>query len=109
MSEVTVKQLAEVVKTPVDKLLQQFAEAGLEFSEPDQIVSDEQKMQLLDYLRNHRGTFSATSSSQEGKKITLRRKSTSQLKVSGPQGRGCLLYTSPSPRDATLSRMPSSA
>ena len=25
------------------------------------------------------------------------------------QGRACLLYTSPSPRDATLSRMPSSA
>ena len=26
-----------------------------------------------------------------------------------PQGNACLLYTSPSPRDATLSRMPSSA
>ena len=26
-----------------------------------------------------------------------------------PTARGCLLYTSPSPRDATLSRMPSSA
>ena len=26
-----------------------------------------------------------------------------------PDGFGCLLYTSPSPRDATLSRMPSSA
>ena len=26
-----------------------------------------------------------------------------------PVGKGCLLYTSPSPRDATLSRMPSSA
>ena len=26
-----------------------------------------------------------------------------------PQARACLLYTSPSPRDATLSRMPSSA
>ena len=25
------------------------------------------------------------------------------------RGKGCLLYTSPSPRDATLSRMPSSA
>ena len=25
------------------------------------------------------------------------------------RGQGCLLYTSPSPRDATLSRMPSSA
>ena len=27
----------------------------------------------------------------------------------GTQGMHCLLYTSPSPRDATLSRMPSSA
>ena len=26
-----------------------------------------------------------------------------------PNGEDCLLYTSPSPRDATLSRMPSSA
>ena len=32
--------------------------------------------------------------------------------IMGPSGSGkstCLLYTSPSPRDATLSRMPSSA
>jgi len=29
--------------------------------------------------------------------------------VNGAKGRTCLLYTSPSPRDATLSRMPSSA
>ena len=29
--------------------------------------------------------------------------------LSDPQTRACLLYTSPSPRDATLSRMPSSA
>ena len=28
---------------------------------------------------------------------------------SRPRPKGCLLYTSPSPRDATLSRMPSSA
>ena len=27
----------------------------------------------------------------------------------GGRGKACLLYTSPSPRDATLSRMPSSA
>ena len=30
-------------------------------------------------------------------------------KVTTPRGCTCLLYTSPSPRDATLSRMPSSA
>ena len=29
--------------------------------------------------------------------------------ISDPDARDCLLYTSPSPRDATLSRMPSSA
>ena len=29
--------------------------------------------------------------------------------VRGPEIKNCLLYTSPSPRDATLSRMPSSA
>ena len=37
-----------------------------------------------------------------------------RLVVQGPEGqmgfaRGCLLYTSPSPRDGLLSRMPSSA
>ena len=31
------------------------------------------------------------------------------IEIYGPEGSGCLLYTSPSPRDATLSRMPSSA
>jgi len=90
MSEVTVKQLADVVKTPVDKLLEQLSEAGLEFSAPDQVVSDDQKMQLLDFLRNNRNkspVAAAGAESAEGKKITLRRKSTSQLKVSGTQGR----------------------
>ena len=86
MSEVTVKQLAEVVKTPVEKLLVQLSEAGLEFSAADQVVSDEQKMQLLDHLRNNRSKASETSAG-EGKKITLRRKSTSTLKVGGSTGR----------------------
>jgi len=86
MSEVTVKQLAEVVKTPVEKLLVQLSEAGLEFTAGDQVVSDEQKMQLLDHLRNSRSK-AAESTEGENKKITLRRKSTSTLKVGGSTGR----------------------
>ena len=39
------------------------------------------------------------------KKSNLMKKSKSLL----TEFQGCLLYTSPSPRDATLSRMPSSA
>ncbi len=86
MTETTVKQLADVVNTPVDKLIEQLSEAGLEFNAPDQIVTDEQKMQLLDHLRNHRGKTSVAKD-DGNKKITLRRKSTSQLKVTGSQGR----------------------
>ena len=92
MPEVTVKQLAEVVKTPVAKLLEQFSEAGLRFDTPDQIVSDEQKMQLLDHLRNSRIQIIPLPE-DDGRKITLSRKSTSQLKVSSPQGRGVASVT----------------
>ena len=37
MSDVTIKQLAKVLGTPVDKLLAQLAEAGMKFSDPDQV------------------------------------------------------------------------
>ena len=45
---------------------------------------------LLDELENYKDSFD-------------------QLHVDITDGNFCLLYTSPSPRDATLSRMPSSA
>ena len=92
MSEVTVKQLAEVVKIPVNKLLVQLTEAGLDFSTPDQTVSDKQKMQLLNYLRNNRSKV-ASLPAEDGRKIVLRRKSTSQLKVNTAQGRGSISST----------------
>ena len=40
MSEVTVKQLAEVVGTPVDRLLEQLERAGVDKRSPDDAVSD---------------------------------------------------------------------
>ena len=40
-------------------------------------------------------------------KVPLAESDVKEYSFSNP--RGCLLYTSPSPRDATLSRMPSSA
>ncbi len=86
MAQVTVQQLAEVVGTPVDKLLEQLKDAGLSFSAPDQEISDSEKLQLLEHLRKSKGA-KLGGSVEEGKKITLRRKSTSQLKVSGGQGR----------------------
>jgi len=91
MAKVTVKQLAEVVGTPVDKLLEQLQGAGLSFTAPDDEISDSEKLQLLEYLRQSKG--SKLEGAGDGKKITLRRKSTSQLKVSGGQGRASTTKT----------------
>ena len=82
MSNVTVKQLADVVGAPVDRLLEQLKEAGLEAENAESLISDEDKLKLLDFLRNSHGKGEAAKS--EGKqKITLKRKSTSELKVAG--------------------------
>jgi translation initiation factor IF-2 len=78
MAEVTVKQLAEDVGAPVDRLLRQIVEAGLKArSENDSVTSDE-KQQLLAYLRKNHGEAEA-----EPKKITLKRKTTTTLKTGG--------------------------
>ncbi len=76
MSDVSVKQLAEVVGTPVERLLEQMKEAGLPVSGPDQRVSEEEKLKLLEYLRQQHGK------AQPGKKkITLRRKKVTEVTV----------------------------
>ena len=87
MAQVTVEQLAKVVGTPVDKLLEQLKDAGLDFTAPDQEISDNEKLQLLEHLRQGKGSKLSGNTAADGKKITLRRKSTSQLKVSGGSGR----------------------
>jgi translation initiation factor IF-2 len=83
MAEVTVKQLAEVVGTPVERLLTQLAEAGIEVDDPEASISDDQKMQLLTHLRESHGE----SPSAEPRKITLKRRSVSEIKLTGSQGR----------------------
>jgi translation initiation factor IF-2 len=75
--------LAEVVGTPVDRLLTQLAEAGIEVGDPDAAISDDQKMQLLSHLRHSHGE----ASSSEPRKITLKRRSVSEIKLTGSQGR----------------------
>ncbi|MCK5335200.1 MAG: translation initiation factor IF-2 N-terminal domain-containing protein, partial [Gammaproteobacteria bacterium] len=81
MSEVTVKQLAKTVGTPVERLLEQCKEAGLKIDNETTVISDDDKAQLLNFLRNIHGKKDKDLSS--GKKITLKRKSVSELKVSG--------------------------
>jgi len=79
MPGVSVKQLASVLGVTVDRLLAQLNKAGMEMKDEDATVSDDQKAQLLSFLRGSH-TSSATETT-EPKKITLRRKSVSELKL----------------------------
>ncbi len=78
MSEVTVKEFADVVGIPVQRLLSQLGEAGLPEKAPDETITDDEKMQLLSYLRSRHGGEEGESASP--KRITLKRKSVSELK-----------------------------
>lgn len=76
MSNVTVKQLAQVIGTPVEQLLKQLQLAGIKKASPDDEILAQEKSKLLDYL------------AKTPKKITLKRKSVSEIKVPTPSSRG---------------------
>ena len=84
MAEVTVKQFADVVGVSIDRLKSQLADAGLDGKESDDVISDEEKAQLLSHLRKMHGK---DNDSAEPSKVTLKRKRVSELKVSGDRGR----------------------
>ena len=82
MSEVTVGSLAKIVGLPVDKLLKQLADAGMEFSGPDQVVSSTEKIKLLGFLRRSHGkTEKPAEAAAAPKKITIARRKTEELTV----------------------------
>ncbi len=81
MAEVTVKQLAESVGTPLDRLLVQLKEAGLSQRKADEPVNDKDKGILLSYLRQLHGKGKQAGETPARKKIVLKRKSVSEIKV----------------------------
>ena len=84
MLDVTVRQFADVVGISVDKLVQQLGQAGIDAKGPDDTISDEEKSTLLSYLRKAHGK---DKSSAEPSKITLKRKTVSELKVAPERSR----------------------
>ena len=84
MSDVTVEQFAEVLKVTVDKLLAQLEEAGIRVDGPKGNISEDAKHELLTHLRKAHGK------AEDGgapRKITLRRKAQSEIKVAAPMGK----------------------
>src|SRR5476651_1001658 len=77
MTDVTVKSLAAEIQTPVDRLVQQFADAGIDKSEADSVTQQE-KETLLAHLNG--GNAGATN------KLTLQRKTRSTLNIPSTGG-----------------------
>ncbi|MDH5395083.1 MAG: translation initiation factor IF-2 associated domain-containing protein, partial [Gammaproteobacteria bacterium] len=84
MADVSVSQFADVVGISVERLLEQLSEAGVKVDGADSSISDEEKMTLLSFLK---GKHESEGKASEPKKITLNRKSTSELKVTGTHGK----------------------
>ncbi|WP_437608613.1 translation initiation factor IF-2 [Erwinia sp. V71] len=78
MTDVTVKSLAAEIQTSVERLVQQFADAGIRKSETDSVTQQE-KETLLTHLNREHGSASA--------KLTLQRKTRSTLNIPGTGGK----------------------
>ena len=82
---VTVKQLAELVKTPVARLLEQFKEAGITHLNTDSQVSDQEKHALIAYLK--KGPAKTVTAVSEAPKTTLQRKPLTATKTANSTNR----------------------
>lgn len=88
MSEVTVSQLAEVLGVDVPRLIEQLNEAGIKVSDPSAAVTNDDKKKLLAYLRTSHGKLESGDAHAGPSKVTLKRKTVSELKVpTGGAGR----------------------
>ena len=86
MAQTTVKQLASETGIPVERLVSRLAEAGVEARSAEDQISDEDKLKLLSHLRNAESARSGGKLGAKRSSVSLRRRSTSELKVNTGRG-----------------------
>jgi len=97
MSEATVNQLANTVGIPVERLLAQLQEAGIAAADGEARLTEQEKVQLLSYLRRSHGKVESDTGTAPNR-VTLKRKSVSELRqptTSGRAGGGVRAATAP--------------
>ncbi|MBB1073608.1 translation initiation factor IF-2 [Rhodoferax sp. 4810] len=82
MSSMTVAEFANELKKSTDTLLEQLKSAGVAKAAPNDTLTEADKQRLLGYLQTAHGTASA-----ERKKITLVKKSTTEIKQADATGK----------------------
>jgi translation initiation factor IF-2 len=81
MEQMSVTQFAGELKMPAAVLLEQLKRAGVEKTGPTDLLTEQDKARLLEYLRRSHGD------SQPKGKITLTRKQTSEIRATDSTGR----------------------
>jgi len=104
MSEVTVNQLAATVGIPVERLLAQLHEAGISAADGEARLTEQEKVQLLGYLRRSHGKAEPEGGTTAPSRVTLKRKSVSELRqpVASPRTGGNVRAAT-APRAKTVS------
>lgn len=87
MSDMMVKDLAGTVGVSAERLVEQLNEAGIKVAKPDDQITEEQKQTLLSFLQERHGKTTDNTIAAP-KKITLKRKSVSEIKLAGAAKRG---------------------
>ena len=82
MSNITVAELANELKRSVGKLLEQLQAAGVKKSSGGDVLTETDKKKLLDHLQSSHGTVAPAR-----KKITLTKKTTSEIKQADATGK----------------------
>ena len=86
MSDITVTKFSESIGVELDRLLVQMDEAGIKVNSGDDFITDENKVNFLNFLKKKHGSVEEKEESEESaapKKITLKRRSTSELRQKG--------------------------
>ncbi|MCX4187575.1 translation initiation factor IF-2 [Methylophaga sp. OBS4] len=83
MSDMRVKDLAGTVGITAERLVEQLNEAGINVSKPDDMITEDQKQSLLKFLQQRHGKTADGATASSPKKITLKRKSLSEIKLGG--------------------------
>ena len=81
MENMSVTQFAGELKMPAALLLEQLKRAGVDKSGPAELLTEQDKARLLDYLRRAHGDTDSKG------KITLTRKETSEIRATDATGR----------------------
>jgi translation initiation factor IF-2 len=88
MSDMKVKDLAGTIGISEARLVEQLNEAGIKVSNADDSITEEQKQSLLSFLQQRHVKDGEVSGAAEPRKITLKRKSVSEIKVGGAARNG---------------------